>query len=107
MYYTQSHVLVIGKQQINCAASEFVYVDPPSGLSCTDYLGPFMSFAGGYLTNPNATSLCEFCAYRTTDQWMAENFHMFYSNRWRDFGVFILFTGFNVGSNCFRASGYR
>ncbi len=48
----------IGQQEINCADIEFVTLNPPSGLTCAQYMDPYISFAGGYLTNPNAMSGC-------------------------------------------------
>ncbi|KAG2028441.1 ABC-2 type transporter-domain-containing protein, partial [Suillus americanus] len=46
----------IGGQLINCASTELVPINPPSGLSCATYMDPFISFAGGYLTNPDAAT---------------------------------------------------
>lgn len=56
----------------------------------------FISFAGGYLANSNATSTCLFCPYRTTDQYMSTGFNIEYSHHWRDFGIMLGFIGFNV-----------
>ncbi|KAJ2929810.1 hypothetical protein H1R20_g7294, partial [Candolleomyces eurysporus] len=86
----------IGRQQINCSPIEFVTVTPPTGLTCGEYLNPFMSFAGGYLANPDATSACQFCSTRTTDQFLEGNFNIFYSHRWRNVGLMFAFCAFNV-----------
>ena len=63
-------------------------------------MNQYISRAGGYLTNPNATSSCQFCALRTTDQFMEESFDIFYDHRWRDLGLMIAYSVFNVG-DCF------
>ena len=55
-----------------------------------------MSRAGGYLTNPDATTACQFCSFRTTDEFLDLSFNIKYSNRWRDVGIFIAFIAFNV-----------
>ena len=55
-----------------------------------------MSRAGGYLTNPDATSACQFCSFRNTDEFLDLSFNIKYSNRWRDIGIFIAFIVFNV-----------
>jgi ATP-binding cassette subfamily G (WHITE) protein 2 (SNQ2) len=86
----------LGKQLINCAPVEFVTLNPPSGLSCQDYMAPFMSYAGGYLSNPEATSDCQFCSSRTTDQLLELNFNIFYGHRWRNVGFMVAFIVFNV-----------
>ena len=55
-----------------------------------------MSRAGGYLTNPDSTTACQFCSFRTTDEFLDLSFNIKYSNRWRDVGIFIVFIAFNV-----------
>ncbi|PPQ74645.1 hypothetical protein CVT26_005690 [Gymnopilus dilepis] len=86
----------IGHQEVNCSPVEFVPVNPPSGMTCQQYMGPYMSFAGGYLSNPDATSMCQFCSTRTTDQFLGASFNIFYEHHWRNFGILVAFVGFNV-----------
>ncbi|KAJ3555176.1 hypothetical protein NP233_g12270 [Leucocoprinus birnbaumii] len=86
----------IGHMQINCSPTEFVSIDPPSGQSCGSFLEDYISRAGGYITNSDATSGCQFCSARTTDQWMKPNFNIEYSNHWRDFGIFWGYIVFNT-----------
>jgi ATP-binding cassette subfamily G (WHITE) protein 2 (SNQ2) len=86
----------LGEQDINCSAVELVSINPPSGMSCAEYMNPFISRAGGYLTNPEATSACQFCSTRTTDQFLEASFNIFYSHRWRNVGIMLAFIGFNV-----------
>ncbi|KAG2345870.1 hypothetical protein BDR05DRAFT_960181 [Suillus weaverae] len=42
----------IGRQSISCSSTELV--NPPKGLTYGNYMSPFMEFASGYLTNPEA-----------------------------------------------------
>lgn len=86
----------IGHSKITCAAVELVNLDPPSGQTCQQYLGPFIETSGGYLTNGEATSNCEYCAYSTTDAFLEESFNIVYAHHWRDFGIFCAFIIFNV-----------
>lgn len=86
----------LGKQDINCAAVEFVQINPPMGLTCAQYMNPYMAVAGGYLTNPEALAACHFCSTRTTDQFLGLSFNIFYSHRWRDVGFMLAFSLFNV-----------
>lgn len=88
----------IGNMEINCAPVEFVSLTPPQGLTCSSYLDPFINVAGGYLTNGDATNHCEYCPYRTTNEFLSNSFSIEYSHRWRDIGVFVAFIGFNVSS---------
>lgn len=92
----------IGKREINCSTVEFVTVQPPSGLSCSQYLDTFINSMGGYVQNPNATSNCEYCAYRTTDQFLLASFNIKYSHHWRNLGIFMVFIVVNVSLLIFR-----
>ncbi|KAH9841151.1 pleiotropic drug resistance ABC transporter [Rhodofomes roseus] len=85
----------VGRTQISCSSVEFIKVNPPSGQTCVQYLNKFIDMNGGYLTNPNATNQCNFCQYRTTDQFL-DSRNVSYDNRWRSLGIFIGFTVFNV-----------
>lgn len=71
-------------------------VEPPSGQTCQQYLGQYISNFGGYVTNPDAASSCQFCSYRTTDQFLQTNSNIFYSHHWRNFGLMWVYVGFNV-----------
>jgi ABC-type multidrug transport system permease subunit len=97
-----SHVSIIavGGQNVACAPVEFVKLNPPSGQTCGDYMQRYISRAGGYLTNPDATSTCEFCSVRTTDQFLGANFNIKYSHHWRDLGFVLAFVLFNVSHLC-------
>ncbi|TFK72114.1 hypothetical protein BDN72DRAFT_957578 [Pluteus cervinus] len=87
---------VIGHQEIHCSAVEFVTLNPPSGMTCGQYMNPFLSSAGGYLTNPNATSECQLCGLNSSDSFLKNSFNMFYSHHWRNFGFMIAFVLFNI-----------
>lgn len=41
-----------------CLDSEYRTIQPPSGQSCQDWMGPYVENAGGYLLDPNATADC-------------------------------------------------
>ena len=86
----------VGHSEITCAPIEYVTVQPPSGQICQQYLGQFIDNFGGYVTNPDAASSCQFCPYRTTDQFLQTNSNIFYSHHWRNFGLMWVYIGFNV-----------
>ena len=92
-------VLALGGQEINCSDIEYTYVDPPSGQTCSQYLAMYISTNGGYVSNPSATSQCQFCRYRTANEYLSSNFNIQYSHHWRDLGIFIAFIAFNVGAS--------
>lgn len=75
---------------------ELVQLNPPSGMTCAQYLNPFISSAGGYLVNPDATTACSFCSMSTADQFLASGFNIFYDHAWRNFGLMFAYIVFNV-----------
>ena len=86
----------IGHQTIQCSDVELVQLNPPSGMSCAQYLNPFISSAGGYLINPDAETACSFCSMSTADQFLASGFNIFYDHAWRNFGLMFAYIVFNV-----------
>ncbi|KAG5650931.1 hypothetical protein H0H81_010506 [Sphagnurus paluster] len=86
----------IGNQEIQCSPVEFVNLEPPSGQTCGQYLDAWISRAGGYVTNPDASSSCQFCSVRLTDQFLAQNFNIFYAHHWRNVGLLVAYIIFNV-----------
>lgn len=89
-------LIAIGGYDITCADVEYVTVSPPSGQTCGQYLDPFISVAGGYIVDSNATDTCAYCSSRTTDQFLEGSFNIFYSEHWRDFGLLWAYVLFNV-----------
>lgn len=89
-------LLAIGHSSVTCDAVELVTVTPPSGQTCQQYLGRFIEEAGGYITDGDASSNCQYCSYSTTDAFLGQSFNIYYSHHWRDFGIFFAFILFNV-----------
>ncbi|KZS96568.1 pleiotropic drug resistance ABC transporter [Sistotremastrum niveocremeum HHB9708] len=85
----------IGRQAIQCSSTETQIIVPPSGQTCAQYMSTYISNAGGYLSNPNDSSNCEFCSASTTDQYLV-SLNMSYSHRWRNIGFLSAYIGFNI-----------
>jgi ATP-binding cassette subfamily G (WHITE) protein 2 (PDR) len=77
-----------------CSDTEIVRVISPTG-TCGAFLGPYQSFAGGTIINPQSTGECQFCSIATTDVFLAQ-VGISFDNRWRNFGIIIAFIIFNV-----------
>ncbi|KAK6461713.1 multidrug resistance protein [Scheffersomyces coipomensis] len=95
--YLMQGILATGLANTNviCAEEELLVFNPPSGETCGSYMAPYMSFAGGYLTDINATSGCQFCQMGSTNVFLTSvNAH--FSQRWRNFGIFVSFIGINI-----------
>ena len=58
-------------------------------------MADYISGAGGYLLDPQATQNCQYCQLQSTDVFLA-SFGMSYSHAWRNFGILIAYCVFNV-----------
>jgi len=63
-----------------CAPSELLRMVPAAGESCGAYLSDYISTAGGYLVDPQATGSCEYCPLDSTDQFLS-GIGLSYGNR--------------------------
>jgi len=70
--------------------------NPPSGQTCSQYLAEYFDAgAPGQLYNPSATSGCEYCPLTVADQFLAAS-DVYYSQRWRNFGIGFIYIFFNI-----------
>lgn len=75
---------------VQCTASETAHFNPPPGRTCEGYAGNYATRAGGYLLNPTATADCQYCQYYSGNEYLSSlNIHP--SQKWRDFGIFLVF----------------
>ncbi|KXJ89816.1 ABC-2 type transporter-domain-containing protein [Microdochium bolleyi] len=81
--------------EVVCKSSELQRFNAPGGSSCGEYMAPYFKSGGlGYIAN-NATSACEFCAYKVGNQFYEPlGFH--FDNRWRDLGIYAAFIFSNI-----------
>ncbi|AAS50897.2 ABR126Wp [Eremothecium gossypii ATCC 10895] len=96
--YLVSSIMSTGmaKAKIQCAPEELVKFIPPAGQTCEQYLRPFQSYAQGTaLLNPTATDLCTMCPMQSSDTFLA-GLGIYYKNRWRDWGIFMVFIFTNI-----------
>ena len=81
--------------KVVCTETELNRFTAPIGQTCGEYMEAFFANGGaGYIVN-NATSDCEYCAYKVGDEFY-EPLNMSFDKRWRDLGIFIAFVGSNT-----------
>ena len=78
-----------------CSTTELKLINPPSGQTCQEYLGPFLQQTGGTLGNAEATSNCEYCGIKSTDFFM-NSLGINPDDGWRNFGLLWVYIIFNV-----------
>lgn len=82
---------------VQCAAAEINIFQPPEGQTCGDYAGAFANASMAVLYNPVASKDCQFCQFSVADVYLAA-LNMSYSERWRNFGLLLAYTVFNVAA---------
>lgn len=85
---------------IYCKEAEFISFEPPSGQSCAAYIENYIQYAGGQLQDQNATSNCRLCPATTTDTFLA-SLNLDYGQRWRNFGLLLVYIAFNIAAALF------
>ncbi|RYP89393.1 hypothetical protein DL769_000044 [Monosporascus sp. CRB-8-3] len=85
----------VANTNVFCAANEYLAFDPLVGQTCSEYMRDYMSQAGGYLVNPDATQNCSFCPIGETNSFLSMT-KAYYSDRWRNFGIFWVYVIFNI-----------
>ncbi|KAJ5825703.1 CDR ABC transporter [Penicillium riverlandense] len=78
---------------VRCLPREEARFSTPSGMSCQQYAGSFAKQSGGYVRDIGG-GMCAFCQYSTGDQFAA-GFNVFYSHKWRNYGIFWGYVIFN------------
>ncbi|KAF7300618.1 hypothetical protein HMN09_00947000 [Mycena chlorophos] len=96
----------VANTEVTCSSIELLQVDPLQGQTCQDYFAPYIALAGGRVYNPNATSACEFCSIAETNVFLASS-NIFYSQRWRNFGILWVYIIFNACAAVFFYWLYR
>ncbi|KKZ61668.1 hypothetical protein EMCG_03777 [[Emmonsia] crescens] len=81
---------------VDCAENEFAIFNPPAGSTCGQYLERYLAAgAPGRLYDPSATEACRYCPMKNADQFLSTS-EIFWSQRWRNFGLGWAYIGFNV-----------
>ena len=85
----------VGDNKVVCSPKEVVYFASPEGMTCKDYITPYMNDNGGYIVNNPDTDLCGFCTIDSTNTYL-KSVHVDYHKRWQNWGIFICFIAINI-----------
>lgn len=85
----------LAHSDVKCARNEFLKFLPANGQTCEKYMAAYIKQAGGYLINGSSTTQCEYCPTASTDVFL-KSISAIYSERWRNFGIFIAFIAINI-----------
>ncbi|KAI9742589.1 MAG: hypothetical protein M1818_003730 [Claussenomyces sp. TS43310] len=85
----------LANTSVECSSIEVSHFQPRANQTCGDYMADYISFAGGIVYDPQATSDCQFCSMTSTNTFLtalSSDYHV----RWRNFGLMWVYIIFNV-----------
>jgi ABC-type multidrug transport system permease subunit/ABC-type multidrug transport system ATPase subunit len=85
----------VANTDVFCAANEFLHFAPPDGLTCGEYMEPYIKTFSGYLQDPQNTTMCSYCTISKTNVFLA-SVQSSYDDRWRNFGILWVYIIFNI-----------
>ncbi|KAI8460557.1 ABC-2 type transporter-domain-containing protein [Phakopsora pachyrhizi] len=88
---------------IQCSSLEISIFDPPENQTCNEWAENFVSNFGGYLENPDDTSGCRYCQYRSGDDFL-KGTKFDYDKRWREMVILFAFIVLNMLTTVFGAT---
>lgn len=86
--------------KITCSAREILRMEPPSGLTCGEFLQPYADATSGAVYNPEATSSCEFCTMTSSDSFLG-SVDARINVGWESFGISMAYVVINVAGALF------
>jgi ABC-type multidrug transport system permease subunit len=90
----------VANSDVVCASNELLHFAPPTGQTCGQYMRGYIDAAGGYLQDYGARDICTYCTIGQTNLYL-ESVNAFYDQRWRNFGIFIVYIAINIGGALF------
>ncbi|ODQ82162.1 hypothetical protein BABINDRAFT_158812 [Babjeviella inositovora NRRL Y-12698] len=95
-YFVANFVmLVLRDRKVECSSVEMAYFNPPNGQTCQEYAGNYITDNSGYLSNPDATSACGYCSYKSGDEYL-KAINTNFGQLWRNFGLLWVYIFFNI-----------
>ena len=95
-YFFQG-VLTAGLANTNvvCSENELLKFNAPNNTTCGNYMAGYIEAAGGYLLAEDATEICNYCPVSSTNDFLG-SINALYSERWRNYGIFVAFIAINI-----------
>jgi ATP-binding cassette subfamily G (WHITE) protein 2 (PDR) len=84
----------IANSPIRCADFEMVKLSRPPEKSCAEYLNAYASSTGAQVIDLHEDQ-CGICPLSSTNAYL-DSIGVVYSERWQNFGIFVVFVVFNV-----------
>lgn len=87
----------IGEAPVHCATDEFLTMSAPGQQTCGEYLAAYVETAGGYVSNPSESDMCQYCPISSTTEYLTAA-SINFGDRWRDFGLMWVYICVNIAA---------
>ena len=85
----------LANAKVVCSNEELLRFVPPSGMTCLEYMEPYLQSAGtGYLVDESSETDCQFCQFSSTNDYL-KTVSSSYSRRWMNYGIFSAYIVFD------------
>ncbi|KAI9492436.1 ABC-2 type transporter-domain-containing protein [Zychaea mexicana] len=82
---------------VECNDRDLFKFSPPANQTCGEYMQDFFADGGsGYIVNPSTSTQCEYCTYRTAEEYYSGTYGWDAIHKWRNIGILCIFVVFNV-----------
>ncbi|KAI8140090.1 ABC-2 type transporter-domain-containing protein [Fennellomyces sp. T-0311] len=97
-YYVEGLLTnVIEHLQVVCNEGDMIKFNVPLGQTCGEYMANFFALGGtGYITDSNATDVCNYCKFKSGKEFYTVNYNWSASNKWRNVAIIIGLAVFNT-----------
>ncbi|CCG24705.1 hypothetical protein CORT_0G00140 [Candida orthopsilosis Co 90-125] len=83
----------LANSKVICSKAELLDLNPPEGYTCHEFLQPYVDSVGGYISD--GKNGCQLCPMSSTNTFL-DSIDASYSERWRNFGLVIVFIAINI-----------
>ncbi|KAI8143007.1 ABC-2 type transporter-domain-containing protein [Fennellomyces sp. T-0311] len=80
-----------------CNDNDLFKFSPPANQTCGEYMENFFTTGGsGYIVDNSSTVQCEYCSYKTGEEYYSSTYGWSASHQWRNLGIIYVFVVFNM-----------
>ncbi|ORZ02812.1 ABC-2 type transporter-domain-containing protein [Syncephalastrum racemosum] len=86
----------MGELPVICDDRDLIALHAPPNQTCGQYMSNFFKAGGtGYLVDENAMNDCQYCTYKSGQEYYSSSFGWDASHKWRNLGLIVCYAIFN------------
>lgn len=86
----------MGDLPVICDDRDLIPLHAPPNQTCGEYMSNFFNAGGtGYLVDENAMNDCQYCTYKSGQEYYSASFGWDAAHKWRNLGLIVCYAVFN------------